>query len=318
MDVAYFTHPGCQLHEMSPWHPECPQRITVIEDALREQGLLQRMQVCEPPLATQEQLARVHDMHYIESLAGLHLEPGESVELDGDTAMNAWSWEAALHAAGAGVAAVDGIMQGRFTRAFCNVRPPGHHAVPGGAMGFCLLNNVAIAAAHALHAHALARVAIIDFDVHHGNGTEAVFRNEPRVMLCSTFQHPFYPYSGYPYSGYPSRGVGSANQHIVNVPLAAGIRSADYRAAFTQHILPALDTFKPELVFFSAGFDAHVDDPLAGLCLQDEDYRWVTQQGLDIARRHAQGRAVSLLEGGYELDALARSAAQHVAALCDY
>ncbi|KPJ90442.1 MAG: deacetylase, partial [Gammaproteobacteria bacterium SG8_11] len=226
---------------------------------------------------------------------------------DPDTAMNEHSLNAALRAAGAVVLGVDLLMSGKEQCAFCNVRPPGHHAEHNRAMGFCFFNNIAVGAAHALQHYGLQRIAIVDFDVHYGNGTEDIFRAEPRVMVFSTFQHPFYPYSG-------------ADTHLpnmINVPLPAGTRSAPYREAVEQYWLPALRKFKPELIMISAGFDAHCDDHMAGLCLVDEDYAWVTRHIKNIAAETAQGRIISTLEGGYELDALGRSVHAHLAVLAD-
>ena len=227
--------------------------------------------------------------------------------LDPDTSMNPSSLGAALRAAGAVVKATDLVMSGEARAAFCAVRPPGHHATRDRPMGFCMFNNVAIGAAHAIAHHGLERVAVLDFDVHHGNGTEDAFHEDPRVMLCSTFQHPYYPYSG----------ADSGNDHIVNTPLPAMTDGRGFRAAVERDWLPALERFKPQLVFVSAGFDAHRDDPLAYLKLSDEDYRWVTERLLDVARTHAQGRVVSTLEGGYNVTALGRCVVEHVGALLD-
>jgi acetoin utilization deacetylase AcuC-like enzyme len=227
------------------------------------------------------------------------------VQLDPDTAMNPYSLEAALRAAGAAVMATDMVMRGEADNAFCNVRPPGHHATRDQSMGFCIFNNVAVGVAHALAQYGLQRVAIVDFDVHHGNGTEAIFHDDPRVMLCSTFQHPFYPYSG----------ADSGNAHIINVPLPAGTDGAGFRAAFMAHCLPALERFAPEMLFISAGFDAHREDDMAMLKLTEADYTWVTQQVKTLAQQYAHGRIVSTLEGGYALSALGRSAAAHIRVL---
>ena len=219
--------------------------------------------------------------------------------------MNAHTLEAALHAAGAAVKAVDLVMEGKAENAFCNVRPPGHHAGPDSAGGFCIFNNVAIAAAHALAHYGLTRVAIADFDVHHGDGTEAIFYNEPRVMLCSTFRHPYYPY----------KGAESGNAHIINVALAGGTSGADFRAAVSEYWLPALSDFQPELLLISSGFDAHLEDDMGGLALREADYVWVTEQLKAVAARYSQHRIVSVLEGGYSLNALGRSATEHVRVL---
>jgi acetoin utilization deacetylase AcuC-like enzyme len=289
---------------MGQHHPECPARIHAIEDQLIASGLMDYLQHHDAPPATQEQLLRVHDSDYLDSIASSVPQQG-IVYLDGDTAMNPFSYQAALRAAGAAVMAVDLVMAGKVENAFCNIRPPGHHAERARAMGFCIFNNVAVGAAHALSQHGLQRVAILDFDVHHGNGTEHIFYHEPRVMLCSTFQHPFYPNSG----------AGSSNDHIINVPLAAGSGADEFRAAVTEHWLPALERFQPEMLLISAGFDAHRDDDMAMLKLNEADYTWVTAALKHVAEKFAQRRIVSVLEGGYELHALGRSVAAHVKVL---
>ena len=285
-------------------HPECPARIHAIEDQLIASGLFGYLQQHEAPEVTREQLLRVHDAAYIDVIEATAPHQG-SVDLDGDTIMNPFTYPAALRAAGAVVMAVDLVMAGKVENAFCNIRPPGHHAEKGQAMGFCIFNNIAIGAAHALAEHGLSRVAIADFDVHHGNGTEHIFHDEPRVMLCSTFQHPFYPYGG----------ADSGNEHIINVPLAAGAGSEQFRAAVTNHWLPALDAFKPEMLLISAGFDAHWQDDMSMLMLVDADYGWVTEQLKLVAEKYCHRRIVSVLEGGYELHALGRSAMAHIKVL---
>ncbi|HLF95908.1 MAG TPA: histone deacetylase family protein [Methylococcaceae bacterium] len=307
MKVAYVTHPACRLHVIVPGHPESPERLQAIETKLQTDGLLDRMSQITAHPATLEQLGRVHAAAYLDGLEHMRPEPGQYAFLDPDTGMNHHTWDALLAAAGAGVTAVDAIFRGEIERAFCNVRPPGHHAEKSKAMGFCFVDNVAVAAAHAIHVHGLKRVAIVDFDVHHGNGTEDIFRDEPRVLFCSTFQHPLYPHNG----------ADTQSDHILNVPLPAGTGSASYRAAFSRRILPALQRFEPEMVFFSAGFDAHRDDPLASMELEEADYYWLTRAVLDATQTSASGRAVSLLEGGYHLPALAASATAHVRALLE-
>ncbi len=285
-------------------HPECPARIPAIEDQLIASGLMDYLQHHDAPEATREQLLRVHDAHHIDHVAASTPTQG-IVHIDGDTALNPYSYQAALRAAGAGVMAVDLVMAGKVENAFCNIRPPGHHAERAQAMGFCIFNNIAVAATHALEHHGLRRVAILDFDVHHGNGTEHIFHADERVMLCSTFQHPFYPNSG----------ADSGNDHIINVPLKAGTEGAEFRAAVTEFWLPALERFQPEMVFISAGFDAHRDDDMAMMGLVEADYAWVTAEAKRIAAQYAQRRIVSALEGGYELHALGRSVAAHIKVL---
>ena len=304
MPTAYLTHPACLKHEMGADHPECPARIHAIEDRLIASGLMPFLAHFDAPVVTREQLLRVHSASYIESLYAQSPAAGLAY-LDGDTAMNPYSLDAALHAAGAAVQAVDLLMTGKAENAFCNIRPPGHHAGRDSAAGFCLFNNVAVAAAHALDHYGLERVAIADFDVHHGNGTEAIFHDDPRVMLCSTFRHPYYPYCG----------DASGNDHIINVPLAAGASGEDFRAAVTQFWMPALAAFNPQLLFISAGFDAHREDDMGGLALREADYIWVTEQLKAFAAVHAGRHIISVLEGGYALGALGRSAAAHIRVL---
>jgi acetoin utilization deacetylase AcuC-like enzyme len=299
--TAYITHPSSMLHDMGPYHPECPDRLRAIGDRLIAAGLDAYLQHHEAPAATHEQLARVHGEGYIATIeaespaSGLHY-------IDPDTAMCPHSLAAALHAAGALVLATDLVVEGRVRAAFCAVRPPGHHAERNRAMGFCLFNNVAVGAAHALETHGVERVAVIDFDVHHGNGTEDIFANDDRVLMVSTFQHPLYPYSG----------TEPLGPNMVNVPLAPGSGSEEFRAAVRERWLPALEEHAPEILYVSAGFDAHREDPLAGLKLTEADYAWVTRELIAVAKKHGGGRIVSTLEGGYALSALGRSAAEHV------
>jgi acetoin utilization deacetylase AcuC-like enzyme len=299
--TALISHPDCLRHEMGAAHPEQPARLAAIREALRETGVLPRLVEFEAPAAADAELARVHDTNYLRAIEAAVPNAG-LVWLDPDTALNPHSVAAARRAAGAVVAAVNRVMAGEVRRAFCAVRPPGHHACRARAMGFCIFNNVAVGAAHALAAHRLERVAIVDFDVHHGNGSEDVFHDDPRVLLASSFQHPFYPFSG----------ADSGNDHIIPMPLSAGSDSRAFRDAWTRIGLPALEAFAPRLVFFSAGFDAHRDDPLGGLDLTEADFAWLTREVLTIADRHAGGRAISTLEGGYDLRALGLSAAAHV------
>ncbi len=304
MTTAFITHADCMKHDMGAHHPECPARLAAIEDQMIASGVGQYLARYDAPQATDDEIARVHPIEYVRAIREAAPASG-TVHLDPDTAMNPYSLTAALHAAGAGVLATDLVYKGEVENAFCSVRPPGHHATRSRPMGFCIFNNVAIAAHHAIDVHGAKRVAIIDFDVHHGNGTEDIFSGDPRVLMASTFQHPFYPYSG----------TEPAAENMVNVPLPAGAGSKAFREAVTKFWLPALEAHKPDLVIFSAGFDAHAEDDMAMLAFQDADYAWVTQQVKDIADRHAGGRIVSMLEGGYDLSALGRSAVQHLRVL---
>ena len=304
LNTAFITHGDCQLHDMGSMHPECPQRLPAVQDQLIASGISDHLEHVEAPLATREHLERVHAPFYIDSVEEQSPQRG-IVHLDPDTAMCPSSLKAALRAAGAGVLATDMVLSGKAGSAFCNVRPPGHHAVRDRAMGFCIFNSVAVAAAHALEQYGLKRVAIVDFDVHHGNGTEEIFQDDERVMMVSTFQHPFYPYSG----------TEGRSERMINIPLAAYSGGAEFRAAVEAHWLPALERFKPEMLFISAGFDAHRDDDLAMMKLVEADYTWVTQQLRAVADRHCGGRIVSLLEGGYNLHALGRSATAHIKVL---
>jgi acetoin utilization deacetylase AcuC-like enzyme len=304
MSIALLTHPDCLLHEMGARHPESPARLRAILDALGDWRMAGHVQPFEAPEASSEQLLRVHRESYLQYVRDS--SPGDDYAfLDPDTSMNPKSLSAALRAAGAAVKATDLVMGEGPARAFCAVRPPGHHATPDRAMGFCIFNNVAVGVAHALARHGLERVAILDFDVHHGNGTEEAFHEDPRVMLCSTFQHPYYPFCG----------ADSGNDHIINTPLPAMTGSEGFRAAVERFWRPALERFAPQLVFVSAGFDAHREDPLAYLRLEDEDYAWITGFIVAIADRHAHGRVVSTLEGGYNTEVLARCVVEHVRAL---
>ncbi|TAG01751.1 MAG: histone deacetylase family protein [Betaproteobacteria bacterium] len=307
MSFAYFTHPTSLQHEMGAQHPECPDRVRVIDDFLRASGLLDFARLEIAPAASREVILRAHGAALLATLEARSPSTGYA-DIDGDTTMNPYTLSAALHAAGAAVAATDLVCSGRVQRAFCNIRPPGHHAERDQAMGFCFLNNAAIAVLHAIRAHGLQRVAIIDFDVHHGNGSEEILREEcdaGRVLMASTFQYPLYPGSG----------TNPLSATSVNVPLAAYSKGEAMRAAVIEQWLPALDKFAPQLIVISAGFDAHRDDELAMLGWVESDYRWVTQQLVAVSERHCQGRIVSTLEGGYALGALARSVGEHVKVL---
>ncbi len=307
MLVAYLTHPFSLKHEMGSHHPECPDRVRVIDDHLRATGLLDFMREITAKPASVETILRAHSEHLVselESIAPLQGYAG----IDGDTTMNPYTLDAVLHSAGAVVRAVDLVCSGESPRAFCNIRPPGHHAERDRAMGFCFLNSAAIGVLHAIHAHGLQRVALVDFDVHHGNGSEEILVEEcnaGRVLMVSTFQHHLYPGSG---------AVPMAD-NMVNVPLPAYSRGDAMRSAVTDHWLPALDAFGPELIVISAGFDAHRDDDLASLGWVESDYCWLTQQLTAVADKHSRGRIVSTLEGGYNLQALARSVGEHVKVL---
>ena len=304
MTTAFITHRDCLLHDMGAHHPECPARLSAITDQLIASGLITHLQQLDAPKATREQIERVHESGYVDAIEEASPSHG-IVHLDPDTAMNPHTLDAALRAAGAGVLATDQVIGGEAQSAFCAVRPPGHHAERDRAMGFCVINNVAVAAAHALEHHGLQRVAIVDFDVHHGNGTEEIFRDDERVLMVSTFQHPFYPYSG----------TEGRSARMVNIPLAAYSGGKEFRAAVETYWLPALEAFEPQMLFVSAGFDAHREDELAMLNFVEADYAWVTEKLKAVADKHAGGRIVSLLEGGYSLSALGRSAAVHVKVL---
>lgn len=303
-NTAYITHRDCLLHDMGAVHPECPARLNAISDHLIAQGIDPYFAYYDAPLATVEQLLRVHSVHHVEQVKRAAPQTG-IVHLDPDTAMNPHTWQAALRSAGAGVLAVDLVMSGEAQNAFCAIRPPGHHAEREKAMGFCFFNNIAVAAAHACEKHGLTRVAIVDFDVHHGNGTEDCVSNDDRVLMVGMFQHPFYPYSG---MDHPA-------PNMLNVPLPGGTEGEEFRRVVSSLWLPRLREFKPQLLLLSAGFDAHYEDDLGGMRLFESDFAWVTQQLMEVAQESAGGRIVSLLEGGYVLSALARSVAAHLRTL---
>ncbi|MES9964595.1 MAG: histone deacetylase family protein [Candidatus Sedimenticola sp. 20ELBAFRAG] len=304
MPIAYISHPDCLLHDVGQEHPEQPARLRAIQDQLVSSGMELVVRQFDAPVAKRGQLDSVHDPDYV---SGIFAEaPYEGMlALDSDTFMMPKTLDAALRAAGAVILGVDLVMRDEVGSAFCAIRPPGHHAERHRAMGFCYFNNIAVGAAHALSEHGLDRVAIIDFDVHHGNGTEDIFQEDPRVLFCSSFQHPFYPFTGHECDA----------DHVVNIPLKAGADGEEFRKQVEAHWLPALEHFKPQLVMISAGFDAHAEDDMGQLRLREADYRWVTAKLKEIADEHAGGRIVSSLEGGYELDALGRSVVAHLDAL---
>ena len=304
MATAFITHADCMKHEMGEFHPEQPARLSAINDQLIASGIAGFIERHDAPLAKMTELARVHTAEYIETIR-IAVPRRGIVHLDPDTAMCPHTWDAARRAAGATVLATDLVMGKRADNAFCAVRPPGHHATRRKSMGFCIFNNVAVAATHALEHHGLERVAVVDFDVHHGNGTEDIFSHDERVLMVGTFQHPFYPYSG----------TEDPAPNMANVPLPAGTGSQEFREAVEQVWLPALERFAPQMMFISAGFDAHVEDDMAMLRFTDSDYGWVTTQLKAIADRTAQGRIVSVLEGGYALSALGRSVVMHLRVL---
>jgi acetoin utilization deacetylase AcuC-like enzyme len=308
MPTAYFTHPDCRRHDMGAGHPECPQRLDAIEDYLLVTGIDAGLERHEAPLASHDDLMRAHTEHYLTELDEALREVAESGQthaFDPDTLACAHTRTAALRAAGAAVAATDLVLDGGARNAFCAIRPPGHHATRDQTMGFCFYNNIAVAARHALDVRGLQRVAIVDFDVHHGNGTEDIIAGDERVLMCSFYQDRLYPFSG----GVPK------GTNMVNVPVPAYTRGMAVRELIDMEWLPRLDAFKPQMIFVSAGFDAHREDDLGQLGLVEADYEWITQKLIEVADKHAKGRIVSCLEGGYALDALARSVAIHVRTL---
>jgi acetoin utilization deacetylase AcuC-like enzyme len=308
MTTAYYSHPDCRGHDMGRGHPECPQRLSAIDDYLLASGLDVALERHEAPLVDLDDVARAHARGYVNELADV-LErvqaDGRMRALDPDTVAGTGTWAAVQRAAGAAVAATDAVIDGRAENAFCAVRPPGHHATRNTAMGFCFFNNVAIAARHALDVRGLERVAIVDFDVHHGNGTEDIIANDERVLMVSIFQDHFYPFSG----GVP------LGTNMVNVPVPAYTRGPEVRELIEATWMPRLEAFRPQMIFISAGFDAHREDDLGQLGLVEADYEWMTTRIKGVAERHAQGRIVSCLEGGYNLSALARSVAAHLRVL---
>jgi acetoin utilization deacetylase AcuC-like enzyme len=308
MTTAFFTHPDCRRHDMGRGHPECPERLDAIDDYLLANGIGDALERREAPLVALSDLALAHSSGYVDELRDLLDQvsaSGQPCALDPDTIASPGSLLAVMRAAGAAVSATDAVIDGAVENAFCSVRPPGHHATRASAMGFCFFNNVAVAARHALDVRGLERVAIVDFDVHHGNGTEDIIANDERVLMVSIFQHPLYPYSG----GVPM------GTNMVNLPIAPYTRGPAVRELIEANWMPRLEAFRPQMIFISAGFDAHRDDDLGQLGLVESDYTWITEQIKAVADRHAHGRIVSCLEGGYNLGALARSVAAHVRVL---
>jgi len=313
--TGYFTHPDCRKHDMGAGHPECAARLDAIEDRLLISGVGDALERREAPQAPLGDIELAHDRMLVAALRGLSdqladdiLAGGpEHVQLDPDTSMNVHTWKAALRAAGAVLAATDAVMAGEMENAFCAVRPPGHHAERAKALGFCFFNNIAIGAKYALERHGLKRVAIVDFDVHHGNGTEDIIRGDERILMVSFFQHPMFPFSG----------IENQGANMVNLPLPAYTRGMEVRELIEMMWLPRLEEFKPEMIFISAGFDAHREDDLGQMGLTEQDYAWITTQIKEVARRHANGRIVSALEGGYNLSALGRSVEAHIRVLAD-
>ncbi len=313
--TGFFSHPDCQKHEMGHGHPECPERLTAIEDHLLYIGLSDVLSQYSAPLAALSSIELAHSHQHIASLRGLgdllmdEIDAGgpTHAQIDPDTSINVHTWQAALRAAGAAVAATDAVMSGEIANAFCSVRPPGHHAEASKAMGFCFFNNVAIAAKYALERHRLKRVAIVDFDVHHGNGTEDIVGGDKRILMVGLFQHPFYPHSG----------VDHVPSNTLNLPIPAYTKGMEIRELIEHTWMPRLEAFKPEMIFISAGFDAHRDDDMGQLGLVEQDYAWITSRIKDVARRHSKSRIVSCLEGGYNLNALARSVEAHIRVLAD-
>ncbi len=302
MSIAIIHHADCLLHENgSPTHPEQPARLSAIEQALSASDLRSSLQFIDAPLAQKQDLYRVHDIDYVDHVFQVAPKAGR-VMLDADTSMNPHTLNAALRAAGSALKAVDCVMSGSYETVFCSVRPPGHHAGKAQAAGFCVFNNIAVGAAYALAKHGLKRIAILDFDVHHGNGTEDIFAGDERILFGSSFQHPYYPYSG----------EAPAADNIMNLPMPAGIPAKQWRAEVEQAWFARLDAFKPELVMISAGFDGHADDAMGGFQLRETDYAWFMGKMQALAARHTKGRVISCLEGGYDLPSLGRSAVAHL------
>ncbi|WP_029523990.1 histone deacetylase family protein [Polaromonas glacialis] len=313
--TGYFTHTDCWKHEMGPGHPECPERLDAIERQLLASGLADLLDRREAPLAPIGDIELAHDRMLVAAIRGLSDQLADDIlaggpshaQIDPDTSLNVHTWSAALRAAGAVIAATDSVIAGEMANAFCAVRPPGHHAERGKAMGFCFFSNIAIAAKYALERHGLKRVAIVDFDVHHGNGTADIVRGDERILMVSFFQHPLFPFSG----------ADSVAPNMVNLPVPAYTRGMDVRELIDLMWMPRLEEFRPEMIFISAGFDAHRDDDLGQMNLTEQDFAWITGRIKQVADRHAKGRIVSALEGGYHLGALGRSVEAHIRVLAD-
>jgi acetoin utilization deacetylase AcuC-like enzyme len=304
LSTAYISHQACHEHDTGQGHPECAARLSAIEDKLLISGLFDFLGSVDAPEVTQEQLLRAHTAGHLAMIETLMPQEGYE-RLDPDTVISPGTLNAAKRAAGAAVEAVNLVMSGRFENAFCCVRPPGHHAEHDRSIGFCIYNNIAVAVKHALEEHALTRVAVLDFDVHQGNGTEDILIGDDRVLYCSIFQHPFFPYTRLPEN----------SEQVISIPLDATAKSAEFRAAITDHWMPALERFQPEMIFVSAGFDAHRDDDMSYVSLIDADFRWISEEIVRMAKATASGRIVSTLEGGYELNSLARCAETHMRVL---
>jgi len=313
--TGYFTHRDCWKHEMGAGHPECPERLDAIEDRLLASGVGDALDRREAPIASIGDIELAHGRMHVAALRGLtdglreEIEAGgpSHAQIDPDTSLNVFTWDAALRAAGAALAATDAVIVGEMENAFCAIRPPGHHACRDEAMGFCFLNNVAIAARYALERHGLKRVAIVDFDVHHGNGTENIIAGDQRILMVGFFQHPFYP----------PGGARSHASNLVNLPVPAYTKGAHVRELISAHWLPRLEAYRPEMIFISAGFDAHREDEMGQMGLVEADYAWITKRIKEVAKRHSKGRIVSCLEGGYNLDALAQCVEAHIRVLAD-
>jgi acetoin utilization deacetylase AcuC-like enzyme len=304
LKTAYISHPDCHAHDTGEEHPENARRLSAIEDKFISSQLSDFIRSYDAPEVTRTQLLRVHTAEHVATMEAVMPQQGYA-RLDPDTVVSPGTMPAAKRAAGAVVLAVDLLMSGEIDNAFCGVRPPGHHAESDRALGFCIFNNIAVGAAHALEAHGLKKVAILDFDVHQGNGTEDIFIENDKVLYCSIFQHPFFPFTPPPEN----------SDHIVSIPLDASAKSAEFRNAVSDHWLPALERFQPEMIFISAGFDAHRDDDMSHVCLTDADFKWVSEQIVSMAELSASGRIVSVLEGGYELLSLARCVETHMRVL---